>query len=156
MLFRMEYFMHIIQPLTPTHMYTTHICIQHMYTHTCIQHTYVYNTHNVYNTYVYNTHMYTTHMYTIHICIQHTYVYNTHNYVFQRENSNQPFPEESFLTAYSKGSAASYKKLSRFFGEDPPRVENLESLLDELGYTHLLPVCYTFCKISRKHTYIES
>lgn len=45
------------------------------------------------------------------------------------------------LPAYSKGSAASYKKLSRFFGEEPPRVENLESLLDELGYMEYLPVC---------------
>lgn len=63
-------------------------------------------------------------------------------YCFQRESSNLPFHGESLLTAYSEGSAASYKKLSRFFGEDPPRVENLKSLLDELGYTHLLPVCY--------------
>lgn len=47
------------------------------------------------------------------------------------------------MTAYSKGSAASYKKLSRFFGEAPPRVEDLESLLEELDYLHLLPVCQT-------------
>lgn len=44
-------------------------------------------------------------------------------------------------TVFSKGSSASYKKLSRFFGEAPPRVEDLESLLEALGYTHLLPVC---------------
>ena len=48
--------------------------------------------------------------------------------------------EADTLKAYSRGSVASYKKLSRFFGEQPPRVENLESLLDELGYTDYLPV----------------
>lgn len=47
------------------------------------------------------------------------------------------------LTAYSKGPATSYKKLSRFFGEAPPRVEDLESLCEELGYTALLPVSCT-------------
>jgi len=46
----------------------------------------------------------------------------------------------SSLAAYSKGSTASYKKLSRFFGEEPPRVESLETLLDELGYVEYLPV----------------
>lgn len=49
--------------------------------------------------------------------------------------------DTDLLAAYSKGSAASYKKLSHFFGEAPPRVEDLESLLEELGYMHLLPVC---------------
>ncbi len=44
------------------------------------------------------------------------------------------------LESFSQGSAASYKKLSRFFGEAPPRVENLESLLEDLGYMHLLKV----------------
>lgn len=58
-----------------------------------------------------------------------------------KEGSRQPLAmENNTLAAYSKGSAASYKKLSRFFGEEPPRVENLESLLDELGYMDYLPV----------------
>lgn len=52
--------------------------------------------------------------------------------------------ESNVLAAYSKGSAASYKKLSQFFGEPPPRVEDLQSLCDELGYTHLLPVSITY------------
>lgn len=42
--------------------------------------------------------------------------------------------------SYCKGSATSYKKLSKFFGEDPPRLENIESLLAQLGYTDYLPV----------------
>lgn len=48
--------------------------------------------------------------------------------------------EVGLLGPHSKGSAASFKKLSRFFGEDPPRVETLESFLEDLGYMHLLPV----------------
>jgi hypothetical protein len=55
--------------------------------------------------------------------------------------------EKNSLAAYSKGSAASYKKLSRFFGEEPPCVENLESLLEELGYMEYLPVCVA-CLVS--------
>lgn len=54
-------------------------------------------------------------------------------------------PASDVLAAYSKGSAASYKKLSRFFGEAPPRVEDLESLCEELGYTSLLPVSPSVC-----------
>lgn len=57
-----------------------------------------------------------------------------------REAASVPNNDNTLLGPYSKGSAASFKKLSRFFGEDPPRVEDLRSLLESLGYTHLLPV----------------
>ena len=67
---------------------------------------------------------------------------------FQRDSVERDAPivsgataSSGIVTAYSKGSASSYKKLSRFFGEAPPRVEDLESLLEELDYLHLLPVC---------------
>ena len=67
--------------------------------------------------------------------------------VFQREEPEGPVSARAgspatptVMTAYSIGSASSYKKLSRFFGEAPPRVEDLESFLEELGYLHLLPV----------------
>ena len=43
-------------------------------------------------------------------------------------------------TVYCKGPAASFKKLSQFFGEAPPRIENIESLLEDLGYMEHLPV----------------
>jgi len=48
----------------------------------------------------------------------------------------------SLRTSYSTGRAASYHKLKKFFGEDPPRVETMESFLDSLGteYSSLLPV----------------
>ena len=62
-----------------------------------------------------------------------------HNYIyFQRAESEASAKETSpanVLTAYSKGSAASFKKLSHFFGEAPPRVEDLQSLCEELGYS---------------------
>ena len=40
------------------------------------------------------------------------------------------------------GSATSFKKLSNFFGVEPPRVQNLKSFLDDLGYSELLPVSW--------------
>ena len=39
-----------------------------------------------------------------------------------------------------RGSALSFKKLSKFFGEEPPRVEDMETFLEGLGYSHLYPV----------------
>lgn len=38
------------------------------------------------------------------------------------------------------GSASSFKKLSNFFGVEPPRLQNLKSFLEDLGYLELLPV----------------
>ena len=40
------------------------------------------------------------------------------------------------------GSATSFKKLSNFFGAEPPRVQNLKSFLEDLGYIELLPVSW--------------
>ena len=39
-----------------------------------------------------------------------------------------------------RGSASSFKKLSKFFGEEPPRIEDIETFLEGLGYSHLCPV----------------
>ena len=53
----------------------------------------------------------------------------------QRANS-----ESNIHGPYMRGSASSFKKLSKFFGEEPPRVEDIETFLEGLGYSHLYPV----------------
>lgn len=56
-------------------------------------------------------------------------------HLLQRANS-----ESSIQGPYMRGSASSFKKLSKFFGEEPPRVEDIETFLEGLGYSHLYPV----------------
>ena len=41
---------------------------------------------------------------------------------------------------FLQGSVSSFRKLSNFFGEEPPRLEDLESFLERLGYSHLTQV----------------
>ena len=53
----------------------------------------------------------------------------------QRANS-----DSNIHGPYMKGSTSSFKKLSKFFGEEPPRVEDIETFLEGLGYSHLYPV----------------
>ena len=51
----------------------------------------------------------------------------------KRANSDSQGP-------FLKGPTTSFNKLSRFFGEDPPRLEDMETFLEGLGYSHLYPV----------------
>ena len=48
--------------------------------------------------------------------------------------SNQHDPSH----VYARGSLTSFKKLSKFFGEDPPRLEDMQSFLEALGYADLI------------------
>jgi hypothetical protein len=47
--------------------------------------------------------------------------------------------ESNIHGPYMRGSASSFKKLSKFFGEEPPRVEDIKTFLEGLGYSHLYP-----------------
>lgn len=58
------------------------------------------------------------------------------SFPIQRSNSDNIPAHGPFL----RGPTARLKKLSNFFGEEPPYLEDLQSFLDGLGYSYLLPV----------------
>lgn len=57
----------------------------------------------------------------------------------QRSNTMDS-PVTSSHGPFLQGSVSSFRKLSNFFGEEPPRLEDLESFLERLGYSHLTQV----------------
>lgn len=57
----------------------------------------------------------------------------------QRSNTMDP-PATTSRGPFLQGSVSSFRKLSNFFGEEPPRLEDLESFLERLGYSHLTQV----------------
>lgn len=58
----------------------------------------------------------------------------------QRSNTMDSPATSSSPGPFLRGSISSFRKLSNFFGEEPPRVEDLESFLERLGYSHLTQV----------------
>ena len=57
----------------------------------------------------------------------------------QRSNTMDS-PATTSRGPFLQGSVSSFRKLSNFFGEEPPRLEDLESFLERLGYSHLTQV----------------